>query len=279
MGTWGKGLFDNDFAADVRADYIDKLKFGRTAEEASEEMIRENSGIIGDEEEEPLFWFALAAVEWEYGRLQENVKERALCFTDHDGGQERWGDLEKEWRQTVLDLKETLLSAQPPVKRVRKIKAYENDWELGSVFAYRFNSPYSQEKGYLGKYFVFRVVSKTIWYPNQIIPVIQLYNWTGDCIPDIEQVRTMSKLPAYYPKYVEKTGRLDYNIKLITESEKEIPKDYLTCIGTIPGDDLVPFQGHFYIPYVDVGWQSSPYNRKIEETVIDLMEVWGEYEG
>ena len=30
MGTWGTGLYSNDSACDIRGDYIDKLKRGKT---------------------------------------------------------------------------------------------------------------------------------------------------------------------------------------------------------------------------------------------------------
>ena len=39
MGTWGTALFDNDYAKDVRGDYIDKLYSGKSAEEASREIV------------------------------------------------------------------------------------------------------------------------------------------------------------------------------------------------------------------------------------------------
>ncbi len=39
MGTWGTGLYSNDFACDIRGDYIDKLKRGKTNDEATQELI------------------------------------------------------------------------------------------------------------------------------------------------------------------------------------------------------------------------------------------------
>lgn len=59
MGTWGTGLYSNDSACDIRGDYIDKLKRGKTNDEATQELINSNRDIMGDVEEEPLFWFAL----------------------------------------------------------------------------------------------------------------------------------------------------------------------------------------------------------------------------
>lgn len=67
MGAWGTGLYSNDSACDIRGDYIDKLKRGKTNDEATQELINSNRDIMGDVEEEPLFWFALADTQWNYG--------------------------------------------------------------------------------------------------------------------------------------------------------------------------------------------------------------------
>ena len=64
MGAWGTSLYANDTASDIRADYLDKLKRGKTNEEATQELMDENRDIMGDSEEEPLFWFALADTQW-----------------------------------------------------------------------------------------------------------------------------------------------------------------------------------------------------------------------
>ena len=40
MGTWGTGLYSNDSACDIRGDYIDKLKRGKTNDEATQELIK-----------------------------------------------------------------------------------------------------------------------------------------------------------------------------------------------------------------------------------------------
>lgn len=42
MGTWGTGLYSNDSACDIRGDYIDKLKRGKTNDEATQELINSN---------------------------------------------------------------------------------------------------------------------------------------------------------------------------------------------------------------------------------------------
>ena len=90
VGAWGTSLYSNDTACDIRGDYIDKLKRGKTNEEATQELIDKNLDIIGDIEEEPLFWFALADTQWNYGRLLSEVKEKALYFLSQKNELQRW---------------------------------------------------------------------------------------------------------------------------------------------------------------------------------------------
>lgn len=53
MGAWGTSLYANDTASDIHGDYVDKLKRGKTNEEATKELIDDNRDIMGDVEEAP----------------------------------------------------------------------------------------------------------------------------------------------------------------------------------------------------------------------------------
>ena len=125
MGTWGAGLYSNDSACDIRGDYIDKLTRGKTNDEATQELINSNRDIMGDVEEEPLFWFALADTQWNYGRLLPKVKEKALYFLSQDKELQRWKESGERqltsWIKTLDTLKEKLESPQPPEKRCTNI--------------------------------------------------------------------------------------------------------------------------------------------------------------
>lgn len=57
MGAHEISLHTNDTAMDVRGNYADKLRRGKTNEEAFREL-------MGDEEEEPSFGFALADIQF-----------------------------------------------------------------------------------------------------------------------------------------------------------------------------------------------------------------------
>ena len=44
MGVWGTSLYANDSTSDIRGDYLDKLKRGKTNEEATKELVDANTG-------------------------------------------------------------------------------------------------------------------------------------------------------------------------------------------------------------------------------------------
>lgn len=281
MGTWGTSLYDNDSTSDIRGDFLDKLKRGKTNEEATKELVDENMNT-GDTEEEPLFWFALADAQWNYGRLLPEVKEKALFYLSQDKEWERWRESGQQkqaaWKMTLETLKRKLESPQPPIKKISKYRFCHCKWNMGDVFAYRFTSNYSKEKGFEGKYVIFRKVSEDTWWPGHIIPVVQVYKWLGNNIPSMDKLSDFDLLPACYNPSALKNNPnkpLEYKIKLISESEKAIPRNNLIFLGNLPGDDIIPFRGKdYWTGYQEVGWESSKYNTKFEHYVIDMYLAW-----
>lgn len=282
MGAWGTFLYANDTTCDIREEYIDKLKRGKTNEEATQELIEQNREIQGDVEEEPLFWFALADTQWNYGKLLPSVKERALFFLEKSEELDRWRDAgEKKlnaWIQTLTKLKKKLDTPMPKEKKISKYNFYQCEWNLGDVFAYKFCSEYSKEKNFRGRYVVFRKVSEDTYWPGHIVPVVQVYNWVGEAIPQLEKIKAegllvqnfMPETLLYKPKMERK-----YSIRLIATSAKEIPNKNITFIGNLSGDDLIPFQGHDYLTdYISVGWDGKGYNNSFEKFIIDRYLAW-----
>lgn len=279
MGAWGTSLYANDSASDIRGDYVDKLKRGKTNAEATQELIEENRDQLADEEEGPLFWFALADTQWNYGRLLPEVKERALSLIPLGQEDERWREAgEKKaaaWKNTLDTLKKKLETPQPPEKKVYRYRLYRCKWQLGDVFAYRFSSPYSEECGYYGKYIAFRKASEYRWWPGHIVPVILIYNWIGDQVPTLEELANLDFLPiphSHEPPVKAPADLLKYGVQLIVPSGKGIPPGSLTFLGNLPGDDLVPYPGdRCWIGYWSAGWETSRYNLKFEHLAIQML--------
>ena len=116
MGAWGTGLYQDDDTCDIKDEYLTYLRLGMSNEEALEELIECNEELIDDEKIGPLFWLALADTQWKYGRLTNEVKEKALEVINSGKDLKRWEEDKKLYakRKKVLeDLRERLNTKQP----------------------------------------------------------------------------------------------------------------------------------------------------------------------
>lgn len=249
MGAWGPSLYDNDFAKDIRGDYVDLLRRGLSSEDATTQLISKNQDILDDIEEAPLFWYSLAETQWSYGRLLPFVQAKALEYIECPEEMERWMDSGEDavraWEKTRLELKEKLLSPQPKTKRISRYRFYRCKWNLGDVYAYKFHSEYSREMGIWGKYIIFRKVEEDFSWPGHIVPVVHVYKWIGIELPSIEDLHKLSLLPQkFFPVAYEKHPKWEkeYRLDILISQEKEMPDEHLTYLGNIPGDDLIPYQ-------------------------------------
>jgi len=90
MGTWGVGLFDNDLAADMRGDWEEALADRRSYDEAMKLLIDKYADDCADDEEDgPVFWFAIATLELDArGEVNDYSRDCALAAMDAD--LQRW---------------------------------------------------------------------------------------------------------------------------------------------------------------------------------------------
>ena len=91
MGFWGYGLYDNDYAMDVKDSFEAALREGKTPEDINASLIAsyeprrideaylsKQTEVIVDDEDNILFWLTLADQAWKWGRLRDDIKEQAL---------------------------------------------------------------------------------------------------------------------------------------------------------------------------------------------------------
>jgi hypothetical protein len=88
MGADGPAIFSDDFACDVRGEYRALLEDQVPDAEATQQIIAANPDL--DVDEEPVFWLALAATQWRIGRLENEVRARALDVIDSGRDLTRW---------------------------------------------------------------------------------------------------------------------------------------------------------------------------------------------
>ncbi|MWC28537.1 hypothetical protein [Paenibacillus sp. MMS18-CY102] len=94
MGTWGFGVFDDDFTLDIKDYYLLFKEEGVSVNQAVSRIKRIYSDIMNDEglspDLEPLFYIGLAATQQECNELVEEIKNKAIEHITLGTGLERW---------------------------------------------------------------------------------------------------------------------------------------------------------------------------------------------
>jgi hypothetical protein len=142
VGAWGTGLFQDDTACDVRDEFVDLVSAGQSTDDATGELERKWGTPHFDPDDEPVFWVALAATQYRYGRLVSRVRDRAIEVIDSGRDIERFLDAKsRSKRQAVLEkLKAEMLGPQRKPRRVAPRKLHQNDWPVGAILTYRLIS-------------------------------------------------------------------------------------------------------------------------------------------
>jgi len=136
MGSWGVGIRQDDFVCDVEGIFEDQLKDGKTIGEATRIVHAQFSNSLDDCYDGPLFWFALADIQWKYGDLDPMVLQRAIEIMDAEAGMDLWGkpsDKMYKQRKAVLEKFRHKISqpnpkpSRPPKRVIRKPKFKPGD--------------------------------------------------------------------------------------------------------------------------------------------------------
>ncbi len=241
MGAWGTGLYQDDTTCDIKDEYITYLQIGITNEEATKKVIEENDWCFEDEEEGALLWFALADTQWKYGRLLDEVKEKAIECIDSGVDLEKWKEEDEklyEKRKKVLEeLKKKLNSEQPPEKKVSKMKFFRAHWKVGDILSYQILDEELKDHKWYGKYVLLKVVGtyrsnigslpRDIYYNED--DLLTLYNWIGDKKPDLQLIKSLKIIP--FSEIDRGLGKEKQMLATVLFSERELKKLNIEVIG------------------------------------------------
>ena len=236
MGVWGSTLYANDTTLDVRDAYMDYLKEQLSNEEALQKTLLDFEELMGDEDEEALFWFALAETQWKVGRLTPEVKENALRWIEEEGGVALWEESKSGsagWKKTLEKLKEKLESPMSSEKKVRKPELIDqNLWNIGDVYVYQFHTEKSKEHGTCGKYVLLQKMGASPltsgWpAPERIFMMIHVFNKLFDDMPTLKDMEGVRLLP------MSETVNEELLMSRLMElnKKKHYPKAHLTFLG------------------------------------------------
>lgn len=141
MGYCGTKLYDSDLAHDIRNTYIDFLKIGKSNKEIVERIFKEYNFKFDDDPEKFEVYLILADTMWDYGRLDDDIKNYAIKIIDNDMGLDIWdGRLAEKRRKELSKLKEKILKEQPPEKKVKKIKKEQAFWNYHDILVYKITT-------------------------------------------------------------------------------------------------------------------------------------------
>lgn len=255
MGAWGVGLYQDDVTCDIKEEYLDCLRVGKSNIEATQEMIDCNEDFINDADDGPLFWFALADTQWKYGRLLPEVKELALKYIHEGNDLKKWENTKYyEKRKKVLeDLEIKLNSPQPNERKVSKLVLKKAKWDVGDILLYKISDRESEDiksSKWCDKYILFKIIgySRTNvgslpynqYYDEQNMAVV--LNWIGTNPIDIEKVDELEPLNWYVEskkcaeiKYIfsfdrNELKKLDFKVLRKSDNKYINKEDYLMDI-------------------------------------------------
>lgn len=298
MKNWENELYQNDIAFDVKDRFETLYREGKNVQDITAELIIEFECIMGDIDEEPLFWMALADTQWNMGVLLPDVKERALYWigkskatiefqaTDMLDGASRIGMLS--------ELNAKILSPQPPLKKPVKRRLYTCQWKMGDVYAYQLDSALAKERGLLGRYFLIQKVDEYTWYPGHIVPIVYVKITKDGNLPrSLEEYNRLEYVQTWFQKYENRLWPIDmsrpeediaekskmeyktdeygflpeYRVILLNTSKKVIPNK-LIYVGNFenaipPRNEFVP---HTKDNIIDVAWKR--FNETFESKMI-----------
>jgi hypothetical protein len=121
MGAWGSGIRQDDFVCDVIGDFEDLLKEGKSVPDASRAVKSKFVAEIEDTDDGPLFWIALADVQWTYGEVERQVLKRVN--DDFDSGRSLipWAEDQGVLSRRRTALKKFLTKIAMPNPRPKKL--------------------------------------------------------------------------------------------------------------------------------------------------------------
>jgi len=184
MGAWGTALYSDDVAMDIRGLYKELLGEGYSNEIVTKALVRICKEQIEDEEDGPVFWLALADIQWKCGRLMDEVKKLAIEVIDSGMNLERWKENKSDYKKRALvleKLKEQLLSPQLPEKKIKKVFKSFNPFQLYDAISYKLLS---------GKYIILKVVGERENNGNTN-PIFEICDWIGESIPSIKDINEL----------------------------------------------------------------------------------------
>ena len=245
MGTWGTGLYQDDLALDMKDYYL--YLSGKECSSSNESIgrvLREAfSEVIGDPDDEPVYWLVLADLQLKTGCIDEDVKQRALAYIRDGTDLQRWSECSEktiEKRKQVLETLEKKLLAPPKKRTTSQREPYCYKWAIGDVFALPIICEEAAVKNLQGRYFLFHFVK--FYRTGQAVCRAKITSTAA--LPENEDDFNQMEYVRLFPgRRVPVPGLITADLlKLMTASKRSLPENmiyvgnYQNVVPPIPED-------------------------------------------
>jgi hypothetical protein len=136
MGTWGKGILQDDLALDVYGDFIERYNEGADPKALRAEILERYADSASAPDGRSSVWFGLARAQWECGSLSRDVLSEVKKIVSSGTDVARWQEGDRKTRQRVLNgFLARLSSPNPKPKRRIKRRVAKAIFEVGACLA------------------------------------------------------------------------------------------------------------------------------------------------
>lgn len=121
MGAWGYGIRQDDFVCDVVGVFEDLLKTGKSVREATEAVRSKFAAAMQDADNGPLFFIALADMQWTYGELEPQITNRVKDDLDSGRSLAAWTKDQRGLARRKATLEKFISKIGQPNQRPKKL--------------------------------------------------------------------------------------------------------------------------------------------------------------
>ena len=148
MATWGPELYNNDISLDIKSEYIDFLHRGFDDDEIVRHLEDQFSYMIHDDDDGIYFWITIADLQWNYGRVNSEIKEKALnciSYIEKTASQEQ-DNYTKKLIERLRKVRDRISSPAPKYKQVKPYSLYHCEWKNGDLYALPLSVKVARQK-------------------------------------------------------------------------------------------------------------------------------------
>ena len=248
MSTDGPGIFDDDLAWDVREGYRRLLQDRVPDDEATRRTI--DAWVDLGPDEQPVLWLALSAAQTRLGRLDPEVRDRALAVLHSGEDLARWErhgpELAAARAAALAELRAQLTGPQPPRRAIRRPYRYVTDLQPGTVLAWRAST---------GVVVPLRVV-QIRGEDDMGVPILEQLAWDGPDVPSEDVLAGLPRAAAVAPLEDGQLREPVYGLFKLKRRDPDWADVGFTVCGSVPsrpGDD-----GDFSLGTSFTLWEGLP---------------------